>query len=80
MPTRRKSKANKADIDAVIDEGGSVPEEKKKSGDEKKKATIRFPKKLLDRIDQAIDEQMFDQSRNQWMMKAAIEKLERDQS
>lgn len=80
MPTRRKSKANQADIDAVIDEGGSVPEEKKKSGEEKKKATIRFPKKLLDQIDQAIDDQMFDQSRNQWLMKAAIEKLKRDQS
>ena len=80
MPTRRKSKAKQADIDAVIEEGGSVPEEKKTSGNEKKKATIRFPKKLLDRIDQAIDEQMLDQSRNQWMMKAAIEKLERDQS
>lgn len=76
MPKDRRSKEE--DVDSFIDAGGSAPEEKE-SADEVKTFSTRFPKRLVDKIDKAIDEQMVSESRNQWLMKAAVEKLEREQ-
>jgi hypothetical protein len=83
MPRDRRSKTKEkdADVDAFIDAGGSAPDESADEGpgDEVKTFTTRFPKKLVDQIDAAIDEQMVSESRNQWLMKAAVERLKREQ-
>jgi hypothetical protein len=82
MPRRRskKKQSQDADVESFIDAGGSTPAEKKgQATDEVKTFTTRFPTKLVDQIDEAIDEQIVSESRNQWLMKAAVEKLKREQ-
>jgi hypothetical protein len=74
MPRDRRKKGE--DPDSFIDAGGSAPDEGADS-DEIKTFSVRFPERLVDEIDSAIDEQMVSQSRNQWLMEAAVEKLER---
>lgn len=76
MPKSRKSKDK--DAESFIDAGGSAPGEGEDSKEIKTFST-RFPKKLVDQIDEALDEKMVNESRNQWLMKAAVEKLEREQ-
>jgi hypothetical protein len=75
MPRDRRSKGQ--DADSFIDAGGTAPSEGEES-DEIKTFSTRFPKKLVDQIDEAIEAQMVSESRNQWLMKAAVEKLERE--
>lgn len=75
MPRDRRKKGE--DADSFIDAGGSAPD-KEVDGDEIKTFSVRFPERLVDEIDSTIDEQMVSQSRNQWLMEAAVEKLERD--
>jgi hypothetical protein len=82
MPRARskKQKNQDTDVDSFIDAGGSTPAEKEgEATDEVKTFTTRFPKQLVDRIDDAIEEQIVGESRNQWLMKAAVEKLKREQ-
>lgn len=77
MPKDRRSKNKDVDADAFIDAGGSAPDE----GEDERDITTfstRFPAELVDRIDEAIDNQMISESRNRWLMKAAVEKLKRD--
>jgi hypothetical protein len=78
MPRDRRSDSNDAapDADGFIDAGGSTPDE----GDTGKVKTFstRFPEKLVDQIDEAIDSQIVSQSRNRWLMEAAVEKLKRE--
>jgi len=79
MPRDRRSQSKEPDVDSFIDAGGSAPSEKDSSGGgEVKTFTTRFPEKLVDQIDEAIDNQIVSESRNQWLMKAAVEKLERE--
>jgi hypothetical protein len=73
MPRDRREKDK--DADSFIDAGGSAPNEGD-SSDEVKTFSVRFPERLVDEIDSAIDEKMVSQSRNQWLMEAAVEKLE----
>lgn len=80
MPRDRRSKKKDTDADSFIDAGGSAPSGKEGGAKEIKTFSTRFPKKLVDQIDEAIDEQIVSESRNQWLMKAAVEKLEREQS
>ena len=75
MPRDRRSKDT--DADAFIDAGGSAPGEDEEE-QEIQTFSTRFPKKLVDRIDEAIDDQMVSESRNQWLMRAAVEKLQRE--
>lgn len=82
MPRARSKKQTNqdVDVDSFIDGGGSTPAEKEEeSSDEVKTFTTRFPEKLVNQIDEAIDEQIVGESRNQWLMKAAVEKLRREQ-
>lgn len=79
MPKDRRSQSKEQDVDSFIDAGGTAPSEKDNSGGgEVKTFTTRFPEKLVDQIDEAIDDQIVSESRNQWLMKAAVEKLERE--
>lgn len=81
MPRERPSDSDNSDsdIDSFIDAGGSVPKENKEDSGERKTFSIRFPEELVDQIDETIDSQMVSQSRNQWLMEAAVEKLKREQ-
>jgi hypothetical protein len=79
MPRDRRTKNKSQDVDSFISAGGSAPAEKEGSGDEMKSFTTRFPERLVDQIDEAIDQQIVSESRNQWLMKAAVEKLQREQ-
>lgn len=76
MPRDRRSKDK--DAETFIEDGGSAPGEEKET-EEIKTFSTRFPKKLVDRIDKSIDDKMVNESRNQWLMKAAVEKLEREE-
>lgn len=80
MPRDRRSKKKDPDVDSFIDAGGSAPNEKEEEEKEIKTFSTRFPAKLVDQIDAAIEEQIVSESRNQWLMKAAVEKLGRDHS
>lgn len=76
MPRDRRSKGE--DAESFIDAGGTAPSD----GDDTKEIktfSTRFPEKLVDQIDQAIEKKVVNESRNQWLMRAAVEKLERDQ-
>lgn len=77
MPRDRRSNSDDEDAEAFIDAGGSAPGERDNS-QEITTFSTRFPERLVERIDAAIDEQMVSESRNQWLMRAAVEKLERD--
>lgn len=76
MPRDRRSKDR--DAETFIEDGGSAPGEGEET-EEIKTFSTRFPKKLVDRIDKSIDDKMVNESRNQWLMKAAVEKLEREE-
>jgi hypothetical protein len=75
MPRDRRPKDR--DADSFIESGGSAPG--KEEDEEIKTFSTRFPKRLVDQIDAAIDEKVVSESRNQWLMKAAVEKLNRGQ-
>lgn len=79
MPRDRRSDSNGSDpdVDSFIDAGGSAPNEGDDTSEIKTFST-RFPENLVDQIDEAIDSQMVSQSRNQWLMEAAVEKLKRE--
>lgn len=76
MP-RERPERDESEMESFIEGGGSTPGEGGGANDEIKTFSTRFPKKLVDQIDQAIDDQMVSESRNQWLMKAAVEKLKR---
>jgi hypothetical protein len=80
MPRDRRSKNKDPDVDSFIDAGGSAPSEKEEEEKEITTFSTRFPKKLVDQIDAAIEDQIVSESRNQWLMKAAVEKLKRERS
>lgn len=75
MPRDRRSKDE--DVESFIESGGSAPDEEG-DGEEIRTFSTRFPKRLVDQIDKAIDDKVVNESRNQWLMKAAVEKLNRD--
>lgn len=81
MPRARSKKEKSQDVDSFIDGGGSTPSEQneQEASDEVKTFTTRFPKRLVDQIDTLIEDQIVSESRNQWLMKAAVEKLNREQ-
>lgn len=81
MPRARSNKDKSQDVDSFIDGGGSTPseQEEQETSNEVKTFTTRFPKRLVDQIDTLIEDQIVSESRNQWLMKAAVEKLNRDQ-
>ena len=80
MPRDRRTAPKAVNIDSFIDGGGSPPQERQQEADEMKTFTTRFPKRLVDMIDEILENQMFSESRNQWLMKAAVEKLRRENS
>lgn len=49
----------------------------KKRAGQRKPVTVRLSSELLDQIDAALEQRMVPISRNNWLLEAAIEKLER---
>jgi hypothetical protein len=78
MPRDRRSQSKDEDVESFIGGGGSAPREDENEEREVKPFTVRFPKQLIDEIDKAINDQIVSESRNQWLMNAAAEKLERE--
>ena len=88
MPITRKPKAplspsSSIDIDALINRGGSVAntDSEKEEVSQKQNAVVnlRIPHHLLERIDQALEAQTLKTPRHTWILRALVEKLERDQ-
>lgn len=78
MPRDRRSQSKDEDVESFIGGGGSTPAEDKDQQTEVKPFTVRFPKRLIDEIDEAINDQIVSESRNKWLMDAAVEKLRRE--
>ena len=78
MALTRRPSQKEAEVQALINKGGSVPEKPETST---KAATtlLRFSDKtLLERVDRAVAAHPVRISRNTWIHYAIIEKLERD--
>ena len=69
--------ANEAEIQKVINKGGSIP-----SNDAQALETmvinIRPPVSMVQRIDELVSQRPVKTSRHMWLMEAIVEKLERD--
>lgn len=74
---RPKNTSTPADIDALIERGGSVPSEPKSRG-EGTAVPLRLPRSLLNRVDQAVAGEPVKTPRNTWILRAIVEKLDRD--
>ncbi|MCH7566507.1 MAG: hypothetical protein E2O74_00535 [Chloroflexi bacterium] len=71
-----KQKTQDVDIDALIEKGGSHAGDGDTSPlDDVQKITVRLPKDLVRRIDEAIKQRPISISRNQWLAEAAYEAL-----
>jgi len=66
-----------ADVDALIERGGSVRSDTRKRADTTA-VPLRLPRDLLARIDRAVDAQPLKTPRNTWILQALLERLERD--
>lgn len=71
-----KQKTPDVDVDALIEKGGShAGDESASALDDVQKITVRLPKDLVRRIDDAIRRRPISISRNQWLAEAAYEAL-----
>lgn len=79
MALARKPKPHgaPADVDALIERGGSVRSDAPKSGDTTA-VPLRLPRSLLARVDRAVASQPLKTPRNTWILQALLERLERD--
>jgi metal-responsive CopG/Arc/MetJ family transcriptional regulator len=50
----------------------------KRSASARVPVTVRIPQSLIDQIDEALDHRDIPQSRNNWLIEAAVEKLKRN--
>lgn len=86
MAIARKPKSktpSDADIDAVINKGGSTPTEKDESTTpsrtkkEFKNILVSVPVSMLEDIDERVADNLLYSSRSQWIREAMVEKLQR---
>ena len=77
MPVSRKPVA--ADIEALIQKGGTVPEQSPAPPPPRKvvPVTLRIPSALLDQVDEHLKGQLVPLPRHTWILEAVQEKLER---
>lgn len=75
MAVSRKPVA--AEIEALIQKGGTVPEESSSPPRKVVPVTLRIPSTLLDRVDQHLKSQLVPLPRHTWILEAVQEKLER---
>ncbi len=77
----RNDPDNEEAINQIIDKGGGVtttPE--KENSKTPQKTTIRLPKSVLEQIDAAASRRPFRIPRNQWILEAVLEKLDREKA
>ena len=80
MAVSRKPVA--VDVEALIQKGGTVPEEAPSPPPARKvvPVTLRIPSALLDRVDQYLKNQLVPLPRHTWILEAVQEKLQRSAS
>lgn len=75
---KKPKKVDEAQIEAIINKGGTVGEEepKRKSTSKKKlqRVHVRIPESFLEEIDEAVEKRI-GMSRNSWILEAIQEKL-----
>ena len=77
MAVSRKPVA--ADIEALINKGGAVPDDSPPPSPARKvvPVTLRIPSALLDQVDQHLKSQLVPLPRHTWILEAVQEKLQR---
>lgn len=86
MPITRKPKPIKAaepnavDVDALIAKGGSVAQAPAAEAASKDMIsfTLRVPKHILDTLDDRLKKQPYKVPRQQWILEAIVQRLERE--
>ena len=78
MALARKPKTQgSADVDELIERGGSVPSETRKRSNTTA-VPLRLSRDLLERVDRAVSRQPLKTPRNTWILQAILDRLERD--
>jgi hypothetical protein len=86
MPITRKPAAPKTtqaeavDVNALIAKGGSVAQAVPEEADPKEMAsfTLRVPKEILATLDDRLKKQPYKVPRQQWILEAIVQRLERE--
>lgn len=82
MTIARKPKSkpqSSADIDVVINKGGSVAKVTRKKA-KVSAVVVRIPSGILQQLDRMLKAQPIKKSRHMWILEAIAEKLERESS
>lgn len=80
-PKPSENKTKEQDINALINRGGSVADERQ--GDDSKQTSdksilIRIPVEALKKIDEIVSAKKIKTPRHTWLLEAVFEKLEKD--
>ncbi len=82
MAISRKPKADhaekKIDVNALINKGGSVAQQKDANENEPVAVIVRVPGGMLKRVDKAVSTRPIKTPRNTWILEAVLEKLLRE--
>lgn len=81
MTIARKPKSkipSAADIDAVINRGGSIASAKKASKAKVSAVIVRIPTAMLQQLDRSLEAQPIKKPRHTWILEAIAEKLDRE--
>jgi hypothetical protein len=71
-------KPKEAEIEALIDKGGSVAKEKASDTYALELVQLRIPADMLKRLDAALKTKPYKQARHPWILDAIYEKMQRD--
>jgi hypothetical protein len=71
-----KTDVSEAAINAIIEKGGSVAQDKKDTG--KKNLQLRLESDLINQIDEVIERRTIPPSRHTWILEAIYEKLQKE--
>ena len=71
-----KSDVSEATINAIIEKGGSIAQDKKDAG--KKNLQLRLETNLIDQIDEIRGKRTIPPSRHTWILEAIYEKLQKE--
>jgi hypothetical protein len=77
MAISRKPKAERVNVDALINKGGSVARQGSDAENEPVSIIFRIPGAMLQRVDKAVGARPIKTPRNMWLLEAVLEKLER---
>ena len=77
---KQERPSHAVDVDALIEKGEHVPEGEKEKAEEPefKKFLVRIPSDTLREVDEAVKRRRVISYRNQWVLEAIYEKLEKE--